>query len=65
MMTREEYKLQALRLFHESFVYHCTFPELLFTVARELFSLNETDSDLAVETKRRIKQLREEGFTDD
>ena len=66
MMTREEYTEMSLEYLSESQVFSCgTFPELLLVAGRELFMIGDTSSEFAIETKRRIQQLNEEGFTDD
>ena len=65
-MTREEYKNLAKDYFPSNFIENVRFQELL-EAAEKYFAETQINyhTKFAEETFRRIKQLREEGFTDD
>lgn len=67
-MTRDEYR-QALRDYFqdkgwEMYSFHMNFPQMLKDVAVELFIKNDNNSEFAIETRRRLKQVHETGITD-
>jgi len=68
MMNRDEYRQLIKTTFvgkgWEYYWQHINFPELVKSVAVECFYYNDLTSPLAVETHRRIKQLRDIGETD-
>jgi hypothetical protein len=67
-MTRDEYRQLIKTSFSgggwEYYWQHINFPELVRSVAVELFYRQDFTSPLAVETHRRYKQIREIGETD-
>jgi hypothetical protein len=64
-MTRERYKKAVEQFFNVEFIKRTTFPMLLVKAAEHLFIVGETDSVIAMETRRRLLQLNETGYTDD
>ena len=63
-MTREEYKEAATVYAPKEFIVRVAFPMLLMEMATTLFLLGDIESEFAQETKRRLKQLNELGYTD-
>jgi len=67
-MNRDEYRQSLKEYFQdvgwEAYSNHMNFPQLLNGVAVELFIRNDSQSEFAVETRRRLKQLKETGITD-
>lgn len=67
-MTRIEYRKAVKETVKNGWEYyseHFNFPELLKTVAVELFMRGDCDSELSVETRRRLNQLHDTGITDE
>jgi len=64
-MTREQYTKAAEVFVGKEFIDRVTFPMLLKSVAEALFVAKDMNSDIANETRRRLKQLDELGYTDE
>ena len=67
-MTRDEYKDLAIKSGISEALFTATgifFPRILTTIATELFMRSDMTSELSLETRRRINQLNELGWTDD
>ena len=64
-MTRDEYREKSTAYFNKEFVERVNFPMLLREAAGVLFMREELDSEFSIETRRRLKQLNEIGYTDD
>lgn len=66
-MTREEYCKEVNNRFPNNIfsVDSISFPVLLRKAAISLFIFNDFESELSLETHRRLKQLSELGFTDE
>lgn len=62
-MTREEYKQAVLKRWPTAYL-RSAFPKILADIAVELFRLNDFNSELAQETRRRLNQLNDNGITD-
>jgi hypothetical protein len=64
-MTREEYREKLVQKgYAKAFVEKTTFPELLIRIAADLFKSKDSKSELAKETRRRLNQLANVGWTD-
>jgi hypothetical protein len=69
-MTREQYKIEALKFLNKEFIEAVRFPELLKQMAVEFFMKSAScspavlNSDIANETRRRLKELDDTGKTD-
>jgi hypothetical protein len=63
-MTRTEYRKQALLIHGGYFVDSVLSPTLLRESAVALFMNGDFESEFAIETKRRLKQLEVTGYTD-
>ena len=63
-MSRDEYRGEAEEFFDIEFIKRVPFPELLMRSAQELFMTEDMDSEFALETRRRLKQLNQLGWTD-
>jgi len=67
-MNRDEYRQLVKSTFNdkgwEYYWQHWSFPELVQSVAVELFYSQDITSSLSIETHRRLKQLRDIGETD-
>jgi len=64
-MTRKEYREELVRCGYPEPWTKINFPVLLLHTASDLFIKEDYTSVLALETRRRLKQLNELGYTDD
>lgn len=64
-MTRKEYEKMAISKSSSFFVSNVVFSILLREMAISLFVDGDLESEFALETKRRLIQLEERGYTDD
>lgn len=65
-MTRNEYRKALLNEgYPKPFIEKTTIPELLLRISSELFIKGDLDSKIAKETRRRLTQLSNLGWTDD
>ena len=67
-MNRDDYRQLVKNTFHdkgwEYYWQHINFPEMLRSVAIQLFLNKDFNTPLAEETHRRLKQLHDTGETD-
>lgn len=64
-MTRQEYKIEALKFVGQEYLDRVNFPMLLKEMAICCFLVGEDKTPFAKETRRRITQLKNLGWTDD
>ena len=64
-MTREQYKKEVEAFFNKEFIERVTFPVLLMRTAEHLFMIEDMTSNVSYETRRRLKQMNESGYTDE
>ena len=64
-MTREEYVQLLIKNGYSEPFTKINFPRLLMHVASDLFTKEEYHSIMADETRRRLNQLNELGYTDE
>ena len=61
-MTFKEYRQAALAYLPSVFVDRTTMPELLTTAAATLFVNEDMNSEFAIETRKRLLELKETGL---